>query len=288
MALADIIDKTRQILYGAGLGEKPALVFGAADALESLSGPFVSFDLATGLGGKAGPGDILSVRTPVSAAAAFVLYVTGVSTDTVTAVNGYEGEAVADGDLDNAVLEVNAPSSYNGLALLRHVETVLGNLIYPHIFRLDNEAVTASITTGEAEVPATVEKIRDAMQVIASETWRIPFELQKNLPATISSTGKLATLGVYDTSVVHLIVEEKYLTSDTDIPAEVESIIAIGAAALAAGGDVTAANMERGSKESQKRGERDVSASLWRDFLTLRQSKSEELAEDVEYFEIIR
>ena len=108
-----MVHRTRQILYGSGLGEKPAIRIGAASAAESTSGQTVTFTLNTGEGAKVKAGNVLSVYDPDTEADAHVIYVTGISTDTITGINGYLGSPVVagsdSGDLDSAIFEQNAP-----------------------------------------------------------------------------------------------------------------------------------------------------------------------------------
>jgi len=290
MALVDIVSRVKDLLYSSGVGEKPPLRIAAADAAESVAGPLVTFTLASGEGAEVKAGDILSVRSAASLVTAFVVYVTSMNGDIVTGVNGYVGTDVTgsdSGQLDNAVLEQSAPSSATDFAIIKSIEAVIDGLLYPHVFVLTTSTVTPDLATDQVEVAATIEKIKTAVQVITSKARSIAFNLEKNLHVTVSTTGSLVELDTFDGSAVFLTTEAKFKSSDT-MEEDVEACIAMGATALSLGGDTAAANRERASKDSQKRGERDISATMWRDFLTLRQSISERLAEDYEFFEISR
>lgn len=290
MALTDIVERVKDLLYSSSVGEKPPLRIASSSAAESVSGPLLTFNVASNEGQEIKAGDILSVRSASGLATAFVLYVTSISTDAITCVNGYVGTDVAgadSGELDNAVLEQNAPSSATEYAIIKSIEAVFDGLLYPHVFIMGTETITPDLAILQSEVPATTEKVRTAYQEIANVVQAIPVDLEKDLHTTLSSTGKLVQYGASDGSTVYLTVEKRYLSSDT-LPEDVEACVATGSAALAMGGDVAAANMARASKDSQRRGERDITNTLWRDFLTMRQAISERLSEDVEYFEISR
>lgn len=288
MTLASTVAQVRDILYGSVIGEKPAIRIAASDAAETGTSPKIIFTLDTSEGDHVRAGDVLSVRGGASAAASFVVYVLSKSSDTITALNAYQGTAVTgsdSGDLDNAVFEQNAPvTEYQ---IFNFVEQVYDSLLYPHVTKLNQRQITPDLSDYQNEIPAAVEKIRSAWQVISGEAIQIPFDLERNLDTTISSTGSLVYLGAIDGSTVYVVTEEKYTSSDT-VPNEIEYCVAVGAAALAAGAQVHERSMASASKDSQLRAQSDPSATLWRDFLTLRTSIMEEQAEEVDYFEIIR
>ena len=109
MALVDIVHRTRSILYGSGLGEKPAIRRAATDALDSTSGQIASFTLLAGEGAKVKAGDVLSVYDPDTEADAHVVYVLSIATDAITSIASYLGSpTITAGDLDSALFEQNA------------------------------------------------------------------------------------------------------------------------------------------------------------------------------------
>ncbi len=112
MALTEIVTRARSILYGSGLGERPSIRETNASAAETTSGQQVTFDMATGEAAKIKPGDILSVYDPDTELDAHVVYVLGISTDTITAINGFLGSPLIvgsnSGDMDLALVEQNA------------------------------------------------------------------------------------------------------------------------------------------------------------------------------------
>ena len=288
MAIADIVSRVRSILYGSVIGEAPSIRIAASNASESVTGPKLTFNLDTSEGDYVQPGQVLSVRGANDSSTAFVLYVLSKSSDAITALNGYEGPSVTgsdSGDLDNLVFEQNPPVTE--YSILKHIEQVFDSLLYPHIVKRSTATVAANVSDYQHEVPATVEKIVSAWQVISGEAVQIPFDLMRDVHTTVSSTGMLAYFGAFDGTTIYYTYEEKYDSADT-LGEDLEYCVAIGAAALAAGSQVHESNMASASKDSQARGGRDVSASLWRDFITLRTSISEEQAEDYEYFEIVR
>lgn len=289
MALTDIVSRTREILYGSVIGEKPPIRIAASNANESTSGPKVTFTLDSGEGNKVKAGHILSTRGASALTGSYVLYVLSVATDTVTALNGYEGPSVTgsdSGDLDNMVFEQNAPVTE--YSIIKHIEQITDSFLYPHVTKVAQASLTPDLSDYQNEIPAVVERIRSCWQVIGGEAVQLPFDLEKNLNSTLSSTGSLAYIGAIDGTTVYYTYDAKYLSSDT-LGEDIEYLIALGAAALAAGGQVPESQMASASKDSQMRGQRDVSSTLWRDFITVRTSISEyQTADDLEYFEIYR
>ena len=289
MAAADIVQRVRQHLYSSGVGESPVIVQCASDAAESVSAPTVSFALASGEVARAGvsAGDVLARIDSTSASNAFVLYVLSVSTDTVTAVNGYLGSTdVADTNLDGALLELN-PTKSEWL-IWQKIEAVFDNMLWPYVWKYNTRSVaTPDLSSYQNEIEAAVYEVESAKQLWGDEWIEIPYELQRNLSTSVSSTGSLLTLGAHDSSTVYLATREKYVSSDT-ISESLQECVAVGAAAMILGADRAATNREASSKDSQFRGQRNPADQLWRDFITLRQGLSEDLSSQVEYFEYLR
>jgi len=107
VALSDIVTRTRSILYGTGLGEKPAIRIAASNANETTSGQLVTFTVVAGEGAELAPGQVVSVYDPATELDAHVVYITSTSTDAITGINGYLGSPVVigsnSGDLDDAL-----------------------------------------------------------------------------------------------------------------------------------------------------------------------------------------
>ena len=289
MAAADIVQRVKQHLYSFGVGENPVLVQCAADAAESTSGQTIQFDLASGEVARAGvkAGHVLAVNGAATKAASFVFYVLSTSTDTVTALNGHLGAVDAgDTDLDGAILELN-PSKSEFLMWIK-IQAVLDNMLWPYVWKYNTRSVTTpDLSSYQNEIEAAVYEIESAKQQIGGDWIEIPYELQRNLHTSVSSTGSLVTLGAYDSSTVYLTTREKYELTDT-LSDAVEECVAVGAAAMILGADRAATNREASSKDSQFRGQRNPADQLWRDFITLRQGIAEDLSSQVEYFEYLR
>lgn len=277
MAFSDLIEQTKTVLYGQGLGEKPALVLCAADANEVVTGETLTFDLATGEGVRIHRGDILSRRTS-DGTDAYCFYVLDVATDTVTALNSYKGApAAADTNLDGRVLEINPFKTDNEISTA--IKTVVARFLYPQVFKLVTHTVTSDVSDGEAELPATVEDVISAHQIIATKVYPIPFGIQKNLDTSVSSTGVLGYFDFYDNSDTYVTAKEKYLIADID--ETLEHMVAVGAAAILLGASVAATDLERAKKDSQKRQPESAASVLWRDFLTLKTLFADEISRDV-------
>ena len=281
-----IVQRAKAILYGHGVGEHPAIIRSAADADETVTAPTVAFDLYAGQGAKVAAGDTLSIYSAATAADAHALYVLSVSTDALVAVNGYWGSpvVVAD-DLDGALFELNPLRAEH--FLFQAVETVFSSLLYPEVSKYFARSVTPDLATYQVDIPATVKQILSAWQVIADQNITIPWELDDNLESTLSSTGTMGTFYAVDGSDVYYTTVEKYATADT-ISEALTQCIATGAAAIALGASVSETNLESSAKDSQSRRERNPAQDLWREFVTLRSSISEEISRDVDWFEYRR
>lgn len=292
MATSDIVQRARAILYGYGLGEKPALVEVNADAAETITGTSqIVFNLAAGEGArsKLAAGDVLSVFQSASAAAAFVMYVKSVSTDAVTATLTYGGSpASTTDDLDGLTLEILPGGAVSEHLLYQHVETVFASLLWEGgVWAYNTYAVTPDLSDYQVELNAAVEEIEQAWQVVAGRRIDIGFGMEKNVHTSVSSTTVIAELVALDGSNVFLTVRERLTESSTLDEAQTQCI-ATGAAALAAGGSVYSATLEASSKDNQARAELSPSRALWNDFGTLRQAISNDLALDSEGFEYDR
>lgn len=280
MAIADVAARVRQILYGTGQGERPALRIAASNANESTSGNLVTFSVVAGQGAKVAEDDILAVQTSV-AADAHVIYVTGVSTDAVTGINGYLGSPVVigsdSGDLDNAVLEQRPlVTSYE---ILEAVNTCIANLLWPHVYDIETASVSApDITFGTEEVAATVEEIISAWQVHGGREWLIPVTRQPyDVHTSVSSTGRLAVFDWLNGDTGYYTYRSKYAIAD-EADTEITHLIALGAAAILMGASISETTIEPGKKDNMEAVSMRGSAAdrVWRDFLTLRQSMAED------------
>jgi len=287
MAILTIVSRAKTLLYGHGLGEKPTIVQAPAAANETSIGTTVVFDLATAELAKVEAGDVLSVLAAATAADAHMMYVLSKDSTSVTALASYMGSpaVTADGDLDAAFFELDPLVSEH--FIYQGIETVFTSLLYPDIHKYGTYTVTPDLSDYQVELNAAVEEIVDAKQTIGGQWHSIPFGVQKDVHTTVSSTGVLGELFAIDGSTVYITTRERYLEADT-LSEALTQCVATGAAALAMGASRSSTDLESTKKDSQERGKRNPANDLWRDFITLRTAVSEDLAKDVEYFEIRR
>ena len=285
MAVVDIIQRVKAHVYGQGMGEKPTIILGAANAAETVSAPTIAFSVADGSQVRAG--DVLSVVDAADADSAFVLYVLSVATNVVTALMGYMGSPspTTANDLDGAVFEVNPLKSE--WLMWQKAETTAGTLMWPAVYKKGTASITPDLSTGQNEIAATVMEVLSAQQQIGGIWCSIPWSLDRDLSTSVSSTGSLISVGAADSSTVYLKTIERYALSDTMDPA-IEECIALGAAAQVLGASRSSTDLESASKDSQFRGSRNPADQLWRDFITLRASINDDLAKQVDWFEYHR
>jgi hypothetical protein len=279
MALVDIVNRARSLLYGTGLGEQPPIRLAATTASETTSGQLVSFNVATGEAAKIKAGETLAVYDPDTEADAHVIYVTSISSNTITGVNAYWGSpAVATaGDLNSAVFEQNPV--WTGFEIFQAIDTVVANLLWPHVYDVVTATIASpDITFGTETVPAEVEEIISAWQIIGSREYLIPVSRQPyEVHASLASTGKLAVFEWINGSTGYYTYRAKFAEAD-EADTELTHLIALGAAAILLGASISEATLESTKKDNAEAvGQRSSAGDrLWRDFLTLRQSMSEE------------
>jgi len=287
MSATTIVSRVKSILYGHGIGEAPAVIQAPAAANETSIGTTVTFDLATAELAKVESGDVLSVMAAATAADAHVMYVLSKDATSVTAIASYMGApaVTADGDLDGALFELSPLKSEH--MLYQAVATVFTTLLYPDIYKYGTYDITPDLSDYQVELNAAVESIESAWQSIGGEIHAIPFGVAKNVSTSVSSTGVLGELFAIDGTSVYVTTRERYLETDT-VTEALAQCIATGAAALAVGAARSSTDLESAKKDSQFRGQRNPANDLWRDFVTLRTALSEDLAGEVDWFEIRR
>lgn len=285
MATFDIVQRAKAHVYGQGMGEKPTIILGAANAAETVTAPTIAFNVADGT--QVAAGDILSVVNAADAASAFTLYVLSVATNTVTALMGYLGSPspTTANDLDGAVFEVNALKTE--WLFWQKVETTIDTLLWPTVYKPSTQSVTPDLSSGQVECPATVMEVLSATQYVGNQWIPIPYSLDIDLDTSVSSTGNLLSLGAVDSSTVYLKTIERYAAGDT-MSSALEECVAVGAAAQILGAARSSTDLESSSKDSQFRGSRNPADQLWRDFITLRASLNDDLAKQVDWFEYHR
>lgn len=283
MALAQIYNSARALLYGYGLGEKPAIRLSAANAGENTaSPPLVSFALAAGEGAKVKVGETLGVYSPTSAAKAHVVYVTSIATDTITGVNGGmvgAPEIVADGAVDSVLFEQDPLVTSHEIHAA--IDTIVARHLWPDIYNVETKTFASpDLVDGQHAVDADVEEIMSAWQALGGTSYSVAFQRQPILvDTTLASTGKMAEFDWMDGGVGYYTAKTKITVADDDGTPNLTRLISTGAAALLLGGIMVEATIENTKKDnadavSQRS---SVGGILWRDFLTLKQQFAWEL-----------
>ena len=282
MARADIITEAHSILYGSHFGEKPAMRRCAASASVSVSGSIATFTLYAGEGAKVRAGDVLAAYVPTDKAKCYTFLVISMSTDTVTAYNGWGGApAIANSstDLNSGILEQNpAVTLYE---LHRKAETVFAAHLWPDIFKWNTYTFTPNLATGQYALNAAVRDIVGAYQKVGGVVTPIPHRLERRLHTTLSATGVIGEFQWFDASACYISTREKLDEDDETHDAAVIAIAGLGTAALALGANIPERTLEPSNKDNQAEMQRaDPAALLWRDFLTIRSEYARDLGEE--------
>ena len=288
MAMTDLVNTTKTLLYGAGLGEKPSIVRGASNANETITNPTIVFTLLAGEGAASGiaAGDILSVVGAATQALSHVLYVLSVSTDTVTCLSSYDGAPVSVADaFDSEVFELNAPRSE--YLLWGDVSAVIAGLLWPEVYLYTTETIASPDTTNyQNDLAAATERIVMVQQVIGGINTNIPFEIHTNVSTTVASTGVYAELYVQDSSAAYVSSVGRVVEGST-LNFAYSQCIATGAAAIAAGSMLGGGSLESSSKDSQQRVQLTPRQALWQDFVALRSSLAQDLSMEEAWFSAV-
>ena len=299
MALADYVQRTRQIMTGYGLGEKPVLLQVAADAVNTVSGDTVLISLLDGTNsGKVRAGDVLSTWNPATEALAWTGYVLAVNgtTDVVTCVNGYEGTTVianAATTHDAGVLQLHGEGVPTDHALINAIQVVENTLLFPGIFKLEFDTETANLSHGRVYLDAEVESIDQAWQIVGVDRVKISYGLEKQSPS-VAAPGTAAVVGVFDpvaAGTIYLSTVRRMVvgTDEATYPQLVE-VVALGAAAIAAGFARPETTLAISKQDSRERGRApDIGQALWRDFFAIRDSWADDIArETADEIEVFR
>lgn len=282
MALADIVTRTRSVLYGQDLGAKPAMRLAASNANESISGDTVTFTLDSNEGAKVSAGDVLSVWDPDAEADAHAVYVLSISTDTITGVNGYLGSPAivgADsGDLDDKVMEHNALATQ--FEIFEAIDTIFSHYLWPQVYDITQDTIASpNLVNGQEAVNAAAEEIINAFQVIGSDTVPVEFtRWPEDVNTSVKSTGRMATFEWFNGSTGYYAYKEKLAEAD-ESGDELTHMVATGAAALLLGASLVETSLQSSKEHAAEQMSRRSSTGnvLWRDFLTLKQNFAETL-----------
>ncbi len=288
MAMIDLVTRTKTLLHGSGLGEKPVVVRAAADASESITNPTIVFNLLSGEGASSGiaAGDVLSTMQGATAAASFIFYVLSVSTDAVTCTSTYLGSTASTANqLDAMVLELNAPRPE--FLLWNDVSAVIAGLLWPHVYLYTTETISSpDLSNYQNDLAAGTERIVKVQQVIGGVNHHLAYELHKNVATTVASTTVYAELFAIDGSAIYVSSMTRVVEGSTLNEAYMQ-MIATGAAALAAGSMLGGGALESSSKDSQQRVQLTPRQALWQDFIALRSSIQQDLSMEENWFEAV-
>ena len=277
MAKSDIIRRAKPLLYGPGLGEKPRLVRTASAASISTTGEITTFDLFAGEGSKVRAGDVLASMNVTDETDAFVAYVLGISTDTVT-VTFIDGSPVPTGtDLNDQILEVNPLVTEHALAL--NIDVIIDNWLFPEVVDIvATNSVTPDLTDGQVELSGTARDILSAYQIVNGTSYPVRWKIRRNMNTNVSSTGVLGFFEPYDGSLIYYTTLEEVTVATTDTG--LQHMIATGATALSLDGTVVETSLESSKKDSQDRPADSVASNMWRSFLSQKQAISEDQSRD--------
>lgn len=263
------------------MGEKPSIRLAAADALESFAAPLVSFALAAGEGAKVKVGEVLAVYSPTSAAAAHVIYVTSISADTITGINGgmIGAPAVVASALDSVLFEqdplVTSHEIHNAIS------TVTARFLWPDVYQIETKTIaTPNLVDGQEAVAADVQEIMAAWQILGSTVHGVAFQRHVlDVDTAIKSTGKIAEFDWIDGSAGYYTAKTKIDITDDDGTPDLTRLISTGAAALLLGGTFVETTLENTKKDNSDAVSQRTSVGgiLWRDFLTLKSEYAREL-----------
>ena len=276
MALSQsgIVSKAKASIYSSGLGEKPSIRQTTGNS--SVSGDLVTFDMASGQGAKLREGHVLTSLAATSASDAYSFYVLDVSTDTVTAVNGYDGTAIADATAVG-LLEHNAPVSE--YMLFDKVDEIIDGYLYPEIYDIINDSFTANLATGEVDADANDEEVLRAWQIVGGRMWQVPARLVDNMPTSQFASGKMIAHDVSVGGTVYYSAVRRVSQANSS-GNNLESLIAKGVAALAMETAEASTFWEYAKNDAKERRESSPSQVLWRQFYTAKSLLAEDFSRE--------
>jgi len=240
MALTDYIQRTRSILTGYGLGEKPVLLQVAADAVNTVSGSTVAItmtDATTAAFVRAG--DVLSTYAPTTEALSWVGYCLSVSGAVITCVNGYAGSTpivnIADTH-DGGILQLHGEGAVTDHEIANAIQVIEKTMLWPHIFKLEFDTETANLVHGRVDLDAEVMRIEAAWQIVGVERIAVSYGLEHQSPS-VAAAGTAAVVGTFDAvtaGTLYLSTIRRMVvgTDEATYPQLVE-VVSLGAADIA-------------------------------------------------------
>jgi len=242
---ADIVKAVKDRIYNSGMGEKPSIREGTGTA--TVTGDKVSFSVASGEGAKIRQGHALSSWGSTDATDAYSFYVLTVATDAITAVNGWDGAAIANSATMPVLLEHQA--SVTEYTVQKAIDDIIASYLFPEVFDIFVDSFTPTLATLQTQADALDLEIIRAWQLIGAITYQVPIKLIENMPTGTFASGKMLTYDVRTgTNVDYSVKRRVSIANSTD--AALEGLIAKGAAALCIEG-VEEAVDDEGSPQSR-------------------------------------
>lgn len=284
LSRSTISSKVKNYLYNTGIGEKPSIRQTSGNS--TVSGDTVTFNMASGEGAKVRAGQVLSTYGATDTSDAYGFYVLSISTDTITAVNGYEGAAIPN-STSVGLLEHQAPVTE--FRVHQAIDDIIDNYLYPEVFDLiEDEIASPNLTTGQSNADAADERVFRAWQQLGGIWYQIPAKIVKNVDTSMFASGRMIAYdAMHGSAIKYSAVRKVTIANSTDTA--LEDIIAKGAAALCLEGTEPSTQWEYTKNDARERSQQGPSMGLWSSFYQARRNYSESLSrESVLEFKIDR
>ncbi len=264
---ANIVKAVKDRIYNSGLGEKPSIR--QATGTATVTNDTVVFNVASGEGANLRAGHVVSSWGSTDSTDAYGFYILSLSTDQVTAVNGYDGAAIANSATMPLLLEHRA--TVTEYTVQKAIDDIITSYLYPEVFDIFLGSFTPSLASLQTNASALDERIIRGWQKVGVTTYQIPLKIVKNMPTADFASG---TMLVYDVvsslDVDYSVVRKVSIANSTDTA--LEGLIAKGAAALCIEG-VEEAGDEDGPTGPQSR-------PLWGSFYNAKRQFETSLAKE--------
>ena len=274
--LAEIVKQVKDRIYSSGLGEKPSIRQGSGTA--SVTGDIATFTMAAGEGDQIKAGQVLSSYGALTHDDAYGFYVLGVTSDVVTAVNGYDGMAIADSATMPILLEHQATTTEHAIHI--NITDIIDSYLWPELFDIFMESFSPSTVSLQSDANALDQEIIRAWQKIGTTMYQVPIKLVQNVPVAQFPSGKLLTYDVRSSVDVDYSVKRKVSIATSTDPALV-GLITKGAAALCIEGVEQATHDENEARHDSR--------PLWASFYNAKRQFETAIAkESVTQFKVDR
>ena len=278
MALSQstIVSSVKDKIYNTGLGEKPSIR--QATGTATVSGGTVTFSVAAGQGAAHRAGHVLSSYNSTDATDAYGFYILSIATDSITAVNGYEGAAIANAASMPALLEHQAPiTEYR---IHNAIDEIVAGYLFPEVFDVFNGTFTPNLATLQSNGDAGIEEVLRAWQYIGPTLYQVPLRIEPFMPTSEFASGKMLSYDVMTGTIVHYSASRRVSLADSSGTA-LEALIAKGAAALVVEGTETSSEWETSKNDARERSQRNPSRPLWQSFYQAKRQYAEDFSRDV-------